>query len=198
MMMSSVATNGTAVTMAWKQLGNVLRPADDAGLHECAIVLSLEPALRREILRTRRGFGSGMVANQLEPHITLLYCGVREAAEIARLAAIAARHAIREVEFAIMGIGHFTNATGQVTNLHYGLGSPALHALHGELAGAYADAGFAPCTPYAGARYYPHISLFDRVVLEGADAGRVPLPTHTGPYRAGGAHLIGERRAPPR
>lgn len=196
--MADPATNGVAVTMVWKRLGNVLRRTESTALHECAIVLSLDAALHRRILRARRAFGSALAANQLEPHITLLYCGVRGSDEIVRLEAIAQRFSVREVEFGIMGMGQFSTAAGVITNLHYRLDSTSLHALHAEIVLAYSDAGFAHCTPYVGPRYQPHISLLDRVVVRDADETGVEagagaaLPS--GRYRAGGAHLIGERR----
>jgi 2'-5' RNA ligase len=195
MVMPHRATNEIAVTMVWNQLGNALRAPGDAVLHECAIVLSLEPALQDLVLRARRRFASAMAANQLEPHITLLYCGVRGPAEIARLSAIAERHAMREVEFRVDGVGQFSNAAGVVTNLHYRVESPALHALHADVVAAYSDAGFVPRTRYQGALYRPHISILDRVILSPADMDDgLPLGS-AGPHRAGGAHLVGERRA---
>lgn len=178
--------------MTWQPLSNVLHLHDSNVKHECAIVLSLDPTLRNSVESARRESSWAAVAgDQLDPHITLLYCGVRQGSELADIIALARRFSSREVEFRLSGVGTFRDRRGRITNIHYQVTSEQVEAFHREVLEAYRLMGMDFRTPYVGSAYVPHISIFDRLTasLDSPDV-RSPLP---GAHRAGCCHAIGEK-----
>ncbi len=183
----------TELEMGWKDLRNALSVESVQERHECALTLSLEPELAEFVVDLRRSLGRDELANrQLDPHITVLYCGFNEPPAIAALAKIAECFRTRRVKFSILDIGVFYNRAGLLTNIHYKLDSPELHVLHVEALEAYKHAGFQFQTPHVGEAYTPHISIFDRLAMPKTIQMLVNLPPKLVGHYAGNCHLIGE------
>lgn len=181
--------------MNWLRLHNALDTGAIDEVHECALVLSLEEGLRERVNRERQLFGDDkLLQRQLDPHITLLYCGFQPPAQLKRLDELGAGFVAREIEFQVKDVSIFYNRAGLLTNVHYTVESAGLHALHRELLAAYRDAGFQMHTPYVGDHYTPHISIFDRLVMPKTVSTLFKPPNTDETHRAGGCHLVGEKQ----
>lgn len=107
------------------------------------------------------------------PHVTLLFLGRPPGRLLLELhAALHAASTVRpRAETAGMAV---FRSNGLVTNIHLRLApNPALEQAHGMLLDtARKFAWFAP-GPFAGASYLPHISIYDRISLDPAEARRI-------------------------
>ena len=181
--------------MSWPKLRNALNVESIHDTHECALTLSLESELAGFVVNQRKQLGrDDLIDRQLDPHITVLYCGFKDPAALGALAGIADRFHERTVEFEIRDIAVFYNRAGLLTNVHYSLESPQAHELHNEVLDAYRQEGFQVHTPYVGLHYTPHISIFDRLAMPKTVSMLIEKPTRLKGRHAGGCHLIGERQ----
>lgn len=180
--------------MRWSRLRNALNVESIHDPHECALTLSLESELAGFVIGQRKLLGrEDLIERQLDPHITVLYCGFKDPSALATLAVIAERFHPCSVEFQIRDVAVFYNRAGLLTNVHYALESPQLHSLHNEVLEAYKQAGFPLSTPYVGQHYKPHISIFDRLAMPKTVSMLLEKPPRIQGHLAGGCHLIGER-----
>jgi 2'-5' RNA ligase len=180
--------------MSWPKLRNALNVESIHDTHECALTLSLDPELAGFVVGQRKLLGrDDLIDRQLDPHITVLYCGFEDPPAMASLAVIAECFHSRNVEFQIRDIGVFYNRAGLLTNVHYSLESPQLHVLHSDILDAYKQAGLKLHTPYVGRHYTPHISIFDRLAMPKTVSMLLEMPPRLHGHVAGGCHLIGEK-----
>lgn len=157
----------------------------------CALALCVEPGLAAHVAAARRHYALAQPwSPQLDPHITVLYCGVQPPAVLHRLAVLAAHFSADAVDVTLDRAAAFSNPDGQVVNVHFRLHSAALLALHRAALRAYLDLGLVLQTPYAGAAYVPHLSVLDRIRWP-APAPLPAMPAQLD-WRAGGCQLIVE------
>jgi len=184
-----------AMTTAWKPLRNEMTPGVLDDTHECAIVLAVQPDFAAYVDEQRQLFGSvELIARQLDPHITVMYCGYQEPKDLRVRSQFAAQFNAIEVEFHVTQVGAFYNRSGLLTNIHYCIESESLRSLHQTILEEYLALFGRTHTPYVGAQYTPHVSIFDRVAMPKTAISLFARPPERVAWRAGGAHLVGERK----
>jgi 2'-5' RNA ligase len=179
--------------MEWIPLRNALSSEDIRGTQECALVLSLSHELCDFVnsQRSLSGFPD-LACRQLDPHITVLYCGYQTPDAIQVLCQLAKAHRSKVVNFEIKEVHCFSNRSGVLTNIHYQIESEQVRELHAALLEASIQNVGPPQTPYVGSLFSPHISIFDRVATQLLAPAHFSIPNGSIRRIAGGCHLVGE------
>ena len=180
--------------MDWLPLRNALHPKKIQGLYECALVLSLSPELREFVNSQRLLFRSPELdSGQLDPHITVLYCGYQNHDAIGVLYRLAEEHNTKVATFKIKDVNSFSNQSGVLTNIHYRIESEHLQELHATLLESFVREVGNVQTPFVGTLYSPHISIFNRIAMARRDTTLIfSVPNKSIRRIAGGCHLVGE------
>ena len=146
-----------------------LRRLQRAGSYECALAYDLSPALRMAVLSLRRGLGLPAPPEfQLTPHLTLLYVGRLESRALLGLDDVFRSIAFSRPTVTVGGRLRAFSTGGRVVNVHLPVvPAKAVRSEHRRVFRAFTAYGFTAQTPYVEERYVPHVSVVDRVDLEG-------------------------------
>jgi 2'-5' RNA ligase len=146
-----------------------LRRLQPSESYECALAYDVSPALRSAVWSLRRGLELPAPPEfQLTPHITLLYVGRLEGRSLLALDAVFRSIEPSRATVTVGGRLSAFSTGGSVVNVHLPVWpARVVRAEHRRVLRAFTAQGFAPQTPYVEERYVPHVSVVDRVNLEG-------------------------------
>lgn len=137
----------------------ILGDLDPRARYEAAWVVALAHPAAGRIVSLRQALGLAAPV-QLLPHLTLLFIGRGSGAQLEGL-----RHVLAEIAetcpaFVLDSWGTF-GADRRVANLHLRPAAGPFAALHSDALARCEAAGWANPSAFTGARYTPHVSVYD-------------------------------------
>jgi 2'-5' RNA ligase len=111
--------------------------------------------------------------HQLVPHLTVLFLGNGPGLRLQPV--LHALYGLLPIakETCVNGVGTFRSSAGTANNVHLLAEATGLHQLHRRAYEVCCGSGWEPADQFLFERYVPHISVFDRIAVEGEVIDRV-------------------------